>query len=79
MKTEELRDTVSANIRRLREKSGKTKAELCRSIDMSRRFWDDLENGTKEPSVTTLQRIAKALDVEVGDLLDEPAKRKNGK
>jgi transcriptional regulator with XRE-family HTH domain len=66
-------DTVRRNIRRLREESGRTKTDLCASINMSRRFWDDVENGVKEPSITTLERIAEALDVTLQILLTEPS------
>jgi transcriptional regulator with XRE-family HTH domain len=63
---------VAENIRRFREASGKTKTELCASIGMSRAFWDDVENGTKEPSVSTLERIASALSTTVRELVTEP-------
>lgn len=64
------------NMRELRLQSGKSMGVLCESIGMSRRFWHDVENGLKEPSVSTLQRIAKALGVTVRDLLTERKGRK---
>jgi transcriptional regulator with XRE-family HTH domain len=68
----EAQHAVTSNIRRLREESGKTKTELCLSIGMSRAFWDDIENGNKEPSISTLERIATALGVTVTDLIESP-------
>lgn len=70
-------EVVRRNIRDLRERSGKTKTELCRSIGMSRRFWDDVEDGNKEPSMSSLVRIAEALDVTVRDLLTEPRPKRD--
>src|SRR2546425_2456898 len=58
MKTDEMKYVVGRNIQRLREKSGKTKSDLSASIGMSRKFWDDVENGNKEASISSLERIA---------------------
>lgn len=69
------RSIVSQNIRQFREASGKTKSELCRSIGMSRAYWDDVEAGRKEATVSTLERMAEALGVTVRDLLTEPRKK----
>jgi transcriptional regulator with XRE-family HTH domain len=71
-------EIVRTNIRELRERSGKTKSELCASIGMSRRFWDDVESGAKEPSVSSLDRIAEALGVTIHDLL-QPHKPKRSR
>jgi transcriptional regulator with XRE-family HTH domain len=69
-------ETVRHNIQRFRDawlnaKPGRTKMELCASVGISRRFWDDVEDGHKKPSITTLERMADALGVTVRDLLDE--------
>ena len=76
MKTDEMKYVVGRNIQRLREKSGKTKSDLSASIGMSRKFWDDVENGNKEASISSLERIATALAVTVSDLTEEPSKRR---
>jgi len=62
-------DVIRRNIRRLREESGKTKSELCRSALMARSFWDEVEAGVKECKVSTLARIATVLGVTPLDLL----------
>jgi transcriptional regulator with XRE-family HTH domain len=69
-------EILRTNIQRFRLRSGRTKSDLCRSIGMSRTFWDDIESGNKEPSVSSLDRIAGALGVTVLDLLTEPRKAK---
>lgn len=74
-KTDELKFLVGRNIQRLREelfkKHGKTVTEICASIGMSRAFWADIENGRKEASISTLERIAGVLGVSASDLLSD--------
>lgn len=70
-KTEEIKFVVGRNIRRLRESSEETLTDLCASIGMSRAFWGKIEKGEQEPSISTLERIASALNVTVHDLLSE--------
>lgn len=62
---------IGENIRRAREVCGKSVAELCMAIGMSRAFWYDVEKGNKEASLSTLERMANALKANVFDLLRE--------
>jgi transcriptional regulator with XRE-family HTH domain len=71
VKDGEMKRLAAANIRYFRERSGKTMTALCASVGMSRAFWTDLEKGNKEPSISTLERIATALEVTIHDLLSE--------
>lgn len=71
MKSNSVKKGVLDTIRRLREESGKSLRELCGPIGMSQAFWCEVEAGKKEPSLTTLERMATALGVNVRDLLKE--------
>ena len=57
-------------MRELRDKLGLTQDEAAKRAGFaSRQAWNNLENGRQEPSLSTLERIAKALGVKPKDLL----------
>jgi len=57
-------------LRKLREARGLTQADLARKAKVTQPYIALLEAGVKKnPSLATLQRLAKALKVKVGDLL----------
>jgi len=61
---------VSKNIRRLREQKGISQDRLSKLADISLNTIAKLElNETQNPTIETLQKIAKALDVKVEDLI----------
>ena len=56
---------------KLRDAKGMTQEQLAKHAKVSRGYLADLEAGhRKNPSVPVLRRIAKALDVPVGRLLE---------
>ena len=62
-------------IRRLRDARKWSQEDLARRAHIGKQAMSDIESGrTKRPHIDSLQRIAKALDVPVGDLLGEPKK-----
>jgi XRE family transcriptional regulator, regulator of sulfur utilization len=63
---------VGDNVKRLREAAEKSKSELCRESGISRSYWDEVEDGSKDPTVFTLERMASALGVTVHDLIAAP-------
>ena len=82
MSTRDTKSLIGANIRHLREESGRSIAELCEPQGWSRAFWNDLERGKKTASLQRLEEIARILsralgsDVSVRDLLTERRSRK---
>jgi len=61
---------ISKNIRKLRESKGISQDRLSKIADISLNTIAKLElNNTQNPTIETLQKIAKALDVKVEDLL----------
>ena len=57
-------------LRELRETRGLTQDQLAKKAKVTRPYITMLEGGAKKnPSLATLKRIAKALKVEVGELL----------
>jgi len=61
---------ISENIKRLRTKLGLTQDDLSRKADIKYTTLMKVESGTvNKPSVQTMAKIAKALDVSIEDLL----------
>ena len=60
---------MGATIKRLREAKGLSQAVLGRRARITREYVNRLEAGRYDPTVGTLQRIARALGVPVTELL----------
>lgn len=58
-------------IRALREQRGYTLQELSRRARLSLSYLSEIERGSKKPSLKTLEKIAKALNVAKTQLLEE--------
>ena len=57
-------------IRRFREKRELTQAALAKAAGITRVYVAKIEAGEKIPSIPTLRKLAKALKVKVGELLE---------
>jgi transcriptional regulator with XRE-family HTH domain len=62
-------ELFGARLRELRQKRGLTLRELADTANMSLAFVSDMEGGLKLPSLTTLVRLAVALDCKVTALV----------
>ncbi|MFA5387426.1 MAG: helix-turn-helix transcriptional regulator [Candidatus Paceibacterota bacterium] len=61
---------IAENLKALRSKSGYSLEKIARLADLSLNTIVKVENGSnKNPTIETLQKIAKALGVQVDDLL----------
>jgi transcriptional regulator with XRE-family HTH domain len=58
---------VREQIKQVRQQQGVSQLELSSRASLSQSFLANLENGKKQPSVLTLIRIAKALNVNPRD------------
>lgn len=67
--------TISENVRKYRESKGLTQVELADLADLHRNYILSVEKGERNISILTLDRIAKALNVEIQRLLDETTKQ----
>ncbi len=63
-----IEEQVGKNIQKVRKSRGLTQQELADKIDMNRAHLGHLEQGRKSPSLETLEKIAKALKVQIKDL-----------
>ena len=65
-----LQKELGARIAYLRRSRGLTQEQLAEAVDRSVEFISLVERGVNAPSVSGLERFAKALKVEVRDLFD---------
>ncbi|MGF6201464.1 helix-turn-helix domain-containing protein [Pseudomonas laurylsulfatiphila] len=66
---------VSQNVRRLRHAADLSQTALAEKSGVSRRMLVAIEAGEKNVSLTTLDRVAEALDVAFSDLIQAPDAR----
>ena len=65
-------NTISENIRKIRQKKRMSQDRLSKEADLALNTIVKIETIDKpNPTVETLQKIAKALGVSVGDLFEE--------
>ena len=72
-----LKERLAKRLKNLREENHWTQemaAELC---SLSPRFWGKIEQCKASPSIETLEKIAKGLNISVEDLLKEGEVDKN--
>jgi transcriptional regulator with XRE-family HTH domain len=62
-------DTFARNLRRAREQAGLSQEALAERAGMHRNAVALLETGKREPRLSTIVRLAKALGVKTSDLL----------
>ena len=60
---------VGFNIRKIREEKGLSQEKLAALADLHRAYVGQIERGKKNIGLKNLERIAKALNVNVKDLL----------
>lgn len=61
---------IGENIRKQRRKIGMTSADLARSVQVSQPMISQIERGTKTVSLPLAAEIARVLDCEIQELLD---------
>lgn len=57
-------------VRELRKEKGWTQEKLEEHSGLDRTYISDIERGVRNPSIKSLEKIAKALKVKVSDLTD---------
>jgi transcriptional regulator with XRE-family HTH domain len=61
---------LQSNIRKLREKKGLSQEKLARLADVANNTIIKIESGENQnPTLETLQKVAKALDISIDDLV----------
>ena len=66
----DIREKFGRRIRKYRLVLGLSQEELAHKADSNRTYISDVERGERNPSIAFASKVAAALDVKVGDLLD---------
>ena len=66
----DIQQKLGGNLRRERGKKGWSQEELAHEADIHRTYISDLERGARNPTVMVVGKLAKALGVSMGALLD---------
>ncbi|WP_029085862.1 helix-turn-helix domain-containing protein [Brevundimonas aveniformis] len=66
---------LGLQIQRLRTAKGWSQEELAYRADIHRTYISGLERGTRNPTVTVVERLVKALGCTWSDLLDRTTRR----
>ena len=61
---------LGARIRYLRQQKNMTIEDLALEAEINRNYLCDLERGTRNPTVVVLNKIAKALDINLSTLFE---------
>ncbi|MBI5138941.1 MAG: helix-turn-helix transcriptional regulator [Candidatus Vogelbacteria bacterium] len=59
---------LGANIRRIRQEKNLMQKEFSKKVGLDAAYLSNIENGKMNPTVTTIEKIAKALGVTVSEL-----------
>ncbi len=66
----DIQGRLARNLKRLRLKSNQSQEAFADIAGLHRTYVSDLERGARNPSITIIEKLAKALRVKPGDLLD---------
>ena len=65
-----IQSTFGNNCRRIRNKNGFTQEEVAERSGLSLSYISELERGNSNPTLTTMERLAKSFDAELAELLE---------
>lgn len=66
----DIRERLGRNIRQLRQEKGLSQEAFAFDAKLHRTYISDLERGARNPTITVVEKLAKALGVKSGRLLD---------
>jgi transcriptional regulator with XRE-family HTH domain len=66
----DVRNRLAKNVRLLRRRKGWSQEAFAEEAGLHRTYISDLERGSRNPTITVVDKLATALGVTVGQLLD---------
>lgn len=67
---DDVRQRLAANLRKLRRDKGLSQEAFADEAGLHRTYVSDIERGARNPTITVVEKLARALDVPLGRLLD---------
>lgn len=62
-------EKLGKNLKRIRTTKGISQGEISRKLEVDKSFVSNIENGKTNPTLSTIAKIAKAIEVSVGELM----------
>lgn len=66
----DVRQRLARNLRQLREAKGWSQEAFAHEADVHRTYVSDIERGTRNPTITVIEKLAKPLGSSVSALLE---------
>lgn len=60
---------LGQNMKRIRAKKKMSQGDIARALEVDRGYISNIENGKKNPTIATIQKLANALCVSADELL----------
>ena len=58
-----------SNMKKIRLGKGMTQGDICRALNLDRAYISNVENGKQNLTISTMEKVAKVLEVSVDQLL----------
>lgn len=68
----QVQERVSRNILRIRREKGLSQEDISDLADIHQTYLSGVEGGKRNPSILVLERIAKALKVDISEFFEKP-------
>lgn len=62
-------EKLGQNMKRIRTKKKMSQGDIARTLEVDRGYISNIENGKKNPTLATIQKLADALKVSADELL----------
>ncbi len=70
MRMEDVRKRLAGNLQKYRRAKGLSQEGFAHEAGIHRTYISDLERGARNPTIEVVDRLARALGVSMGELLD---------
>lgn len=66
---DKISEQLGKNMKRIRAKKGMSQGDIARALEVDRGYISNIENGKKNPTIATIQKLANALGISSSELL----------
>lgn len=67
---DKISEKLGKNMKRIRAKKKMSQGDIARALEVDRGYISNIENGKKNPTIATIQKLANALGVSAHELLE---------
>jgi len=66
---DKISEQLGKNMKHIRAKKKMSQGDIARALEVDRGYISNIENGKKNPTISTIQKLANALGVSADELL----------